>query len=372
MRHALAARLSALVLVAPLLGLTVLAPIPAHAASRVTVANSDGQAKIDPTYATTLRVSGSGFQSVQGGHGGIYVFFGTVKAGWQPSKGGVTGQDYYYVPDSEAKNNQGFQKYVAFRGSDTASSANGGTISPTGSWSTSIVVPGATFQTVDRAGNVHTVDCRKVTCGIITVGAHGVTNSHNETFTPVTVGSTGADAQGADQPAPSSSDADATDAGSTGSADSTDGDAPRAGAKPKRPAVPKLEVDRVSAVAGNALAFKATGLPSGAQVSAIFDDGAAAAGPFLAGGDGALAGIITLPPDTGAGTHELRLYGVANPPSVDFAVRPANPTAESVEPQAADEDTRAAWLFAGAAALVLLVALARLGIRGWKVRRRAA
>ena len=84
--------------------------------------------KVDPTYATTLRVSGSGFQSVKGGHGGIYVFFGTVTAGWQPSRGGATGKDYFYVPDSEAKNNQGFQKYVAFPGSDTASSANGGTM----------------------------------------------------------------------------------------------------------------------------------------------------------------------------------------------------------------------------------------------------
>jgi len=362
MRHALAARLSA---AAALLTAAVLVPSPALADSRVSVANPAGQAKIDPTYATTLKVSGSGFQSVKGGHGGIYVFFGTVQPGWQPSKGGATGKDYYYVPDSEAKNNQGFQRYVAFPGSDTASSANGGTMSASGGWSTQLVVPGATFQTYDRAGDVHTVDCRKVTCGVITVGAHGVTNAHNETFTPVTVGSLG----GSGATSSPSATASAT-AGADPTAPATA--EPGSGAKPKPAGPATLEVDRGSAVAGNVLAFTAAGLPSGTQVSAIFDDGAAGAGPFMAGADGSLAGIITLPADTGPGTHELRLYGVEEPPSVSFAVQPAETSTESVEPQAAeDDDTRAAWLFAGAAALVLLLALVRLGF-GLLRRRRAA
>jgi len=360
MRHALAARLSA----AALLGAVVLVPSAAHADSRVSVANPAGQAKVDPTYATTLKVSGSGFQSVKGGHGGIYVFFGTTKSGWQPSKGGVTGQDYYYVPDSEAKNNQGFQKYVAFPGSDTASSANGGTMSASGSWSTQVVVPGATFQTYDRAGNVHTVDCRKVTCGVITVGAHGVTNANNETFTPVTVGSLGT--------AGTTSSPSATPTGSATADPTTPATGtPDAGAKPKPAGPATIEVDRGSAVAGNVLAFNATGLPAGTQVSAVFDNGAAGAGPFMAGADGSLAGVITLPADTGAGTHELRLYGVEDPPSVSFAVQQAETSTETVEPQSADDDTRAAWLFAGAAALVLAVTLVRLGF-GLRRRRRAA
>jgi hypothetical protein len=124
--------------------------------------------------------------------------------------------------------------------------------------------------------------------------------------------------------------------------------------------------------APSALAFTATGLPAGTQVSAVFDDGAAGAGPFMAGVDGSLAGIITLPSDTGPGTHELRLYGVEAPPSVSFAVQPAETSTETVEPQAVDnDDTRAAWLFAGAAALVLVLALVRLGF-GLMRRRRAA
>ncbi|GAA4693574.1 hypothetical protein [Nocardioides conyzicola] len=364
MRHALAARLSAATLVVA----AVLLPSAAHADSRVTVANPAGQAKVDPTYATTLTVSGSGFQSIKGGHGGIYVFFGTVSPGWQPSKGGATGKDYYYVPDSESKDNQGFQRFVAFPGSDTASSANGGTMSASGGWSTRIVVPGATFQTYDRAGDVHTVDCRKVTCGVITVGAHGVANAHNETFTPVTVGSLGAAATSTPSAAPT-----AVATGPAATADPSAPAGPGTGSGPRPAGAAALEVDRASAVAGNVLAFSATGLPAGTQVSAVFDDGAAGAGPFLAGADGSLAGVITLPADTGAGTHELRLYGVAKPPSVSFAVQPAETTAEVTTPAAAeDDDTRAAWLFAGAAALVLLVAVARLGLRGWKGRRRAA
>jgi hypothetical protein len=358
MRHSLAARLSA----AALLTAAVLLPSAAAADSRVSVANPGGQAKIDATYATTLKVSGSGFQSIKGGHGGIYVFFGTVKPGWQPSKGGATGQDYYYVPDSEAKNNQGFQRFVAFPGSDTASSANGGTMSASGGWSTEVVVPGATFQSYDRAGDVHTVDCRKVTCGVITVGAHGVTNAHNETFTPVTVGSLGASAGTA---SPS-----ATPSASAG-ADPTAPATPSTGSTPKPAGPATLEVDRGSAVAGNVLAFSATGLPAGTQVSAVFDDGAAGAGPFMAGADGGLAGVITLPADTGPGTHELRLYGVDDPPTVSFAVQPAETSTESVEPQSTDDDARVAWLFAGAAALVLLLALVRLGF-GLMRRRRAA
>jgi hypothetical protein len=126
------------------LGLTLAAP--AHADGQVTVRNSSGQAAIDPTYQTTLTVSGRGFQSIKKGHGGIYVQFGAVRGQWRPSQGGVSGQNYFIVPDSEAKQNNGYLKYVAFPGSDTAAAANGGVISPSGTWSTSINVPGAHLQ----------------------------------------------------------------------------------------------------------------------------------------------------------------------------------------------------------------------------------
>ncbi len=160
---------------------------PAEAESRVGVANAQGSAVVDPTYATTLTLRGQGFQSIKNGHGGIYVFFGTVSGTWRPSQGGQTGRNLLYVPDSETKDNQGFQKFVAFPGSDTASGANGGTLAADGSWSTRIVVPGAVFKARDRSNRVTTVDCRRTRCGIITIGAHGVKNARNETFTPVSV-----------------------------------------------------------------------------------------------------------------------------------------------------------------------------------------
>lgn len=170
-----------LVLTAALLPL-LLAP-PAHAAARVSVS----PATADPDYATVLTVRGSGFQSVPKGFGGIYVLFGWVADGaWQPSKGGASGATYRYVPDKEAKDNRGFQRFVAFPGSDTAASANGGQLAADGSWSTQLVVPGARFRATDRDGAVVDVDCLKVRCGLITVGAHGVVNATNETFTPVT------------------------------------------------------------------------------------------------------------------------------------------------------------------------------------------
>ncbi len=165
-------------------GLLLATAFPARAAgARVQVS----PAAADPDYATTLTVRGSGFQSVPKGYGGIYVLFGWVDGGaWQPSKGGAAGATYRYVPDKEAKDNRGFQRFVAFPGSDTAASANGGQLSADGSWSTQLVVPGARFRATDRDGRVVDVDCLTVRCGLITVGAHGVVNANNETFTPVT------------------------------------------------------------------------------------------------------------------------------------------------------------------------------------------
>lgn len=175
MRKSPAAALVALLLLA------LAAPAQA-AGARVRVS----PATADPDYATVLQVSGTGFQSVPKGFGGIYLLFGWVSGGaWQPSQGGASGATYRYVPDQETKDNRGFQRFVSFPGGDTASSANGGEISPDGSWSTQLVVPGAKFKATDRDGKAVDVDCLKTACGLITVGAHGVVNANNETFTPI-------------------------------------------------------------------------------------------------------------------------------------------------------------------------------------------
>ncbi len=174
----------ALAVLIALFGSALLMPAhPANAAPRVDIngtPSADGESQ--------LQLSGSGFQSVKGGFGGIYVFFGWVddpqSGSWKPSQGGVTGGNYRYVHDDE-NNPVGFQLFVAFPGSTTQAVANGGEVAPDGTWSGTIRIPGAVFDTFDRDQNATRVDCRQVQCGIITVGAHGVKNANNETFTPV-------------------------------------------------------------------------------------------------------------------------------------------------------------------------------------------
>ena len=164
---------------------------PAHAAATVTVTNEAGTSQADTRWSTPLTVSGAGFQPIDGGFGGIYVLFGWVDdqgGAWRPSQGGVTGEDLRYVPDSEQAQNQGYQRFVSFPGSQTEGSANGGVIAADGSWSVTLTVPGPQFQALDRSGAATTVDCLQVTCGVITIGAHGVVNAANETFTPVSFG----------------------------------------------------------------------------------------------------------------------------------------------------------------------------------------
>jgi hypothetical protein len=164
------------------LGTVVLPAAPASAAARVTFS----PATADPEYATRMSLRGSGFQAIKGGFGGIYVLFGWVGPNWRPSQGGVSGEDYLYVQDSEEKDNHGYQRFVAFEGSSTASDANGGTVHADGTWAADLIIPGATFPAKGRDGEIKQIDCRQVQCGIITIGAHGVVNRQNETFTPVT------------------------------------------------------------------------------------------------------------------------------------------------------------------------------------------
>lgn len=163
---------------------------PAAAESQVTITDGSGASVAEVVAGSVVRVSGTGFQSVQGGAGGIYVTFGWVDdaAGgtWRPTQGGATGVDYLYAPDVEGAENKGFQRYVAFPGSGTAAAANGGVIAADGTWAADLTIPAVQFEALDRAGNPAAVDCAQVQCGFITVGAHGVKNANNETFTPVT------------------------------------------------------------------------------------------------------------------------------------------------------------------------------------------
>lgn len=180
----------------------------AVAGPQVAVTGADGAAAVVAADApTTVQVAGTGFQSVAGGFGGIYVLFGWVDEaagdGWRPSAGGESGVQYRYAVDVQSQENAGYQRFVAFPGSTTSAEANGGEVAEDGTWATDLTVPGATLTALGPDGGTVEVDCRQVTCGVITFGAHGVANANNESFTPVTFGA-------ADGGAEADAEADAT------------------------------------------------------------------------------------------------------------------------------------------------------------------
>jgi len=293
------------------MGLLMVDTTPAHAAASVSVSGVDGKAQASVDTPTTLQLSGSGFQSLQGGFGGIYVVFGTVKGSWRPSMGGVSGRDYLYVPDAQAKENAGYERFVAFPGSSTGHTANGGLVDANGNWSTTLVVPGPTFQATDSTGQSVTVDCRTTQCGVITIGAHAVVNAANETFTPVSFG--GAAAAQSEAAAEASPEA-------TGEV-AAEGVPEAVGeAIPEGPVQLTLGIDATTAVAGHALTFTARGFHPGEQVVVVLDDGVITAGPLTAGRYGELAGIMPLDADLRVGTHVLKLTGAASQATVSAEV----------------------------------------------------
>ena len=293
-------------------------------------------------------------------------------------RGGVTGSDYRYIPDAEnAADSQGYLRFIAFPGSSTATEANA-VLSASGGFTVTLNIPGPTFQSVDRNGRVVSVDCRKVTCGVITIGAHGVKNAANETFTRVPF-TTVYDA------APAGQDTTTTDGTTTAGNGAATGTGTTTGTtttgatgaigtgRKARAGTPRLTTDRLTAKVGNTLAFTATGFAPGEQVVGVLDDGVAGIGPMVAGPSGEVAGILPLPATLSAGTHELRLTGAASggAASERFAVRAVD---VSPAPEAAPEDDERpgsrVFLFvaAGLFALTLLGLVLRLARR----RRRAA
>lgn len=373
--------------------LTIASAAPAQAAGRLSVSSSLGGAVASSSGPTTFTVSGSGFQAIDGGFGGVYVGFGWVNgSNWGPSKGGATGAAYDYIPDDQSKNNKGYQAFVAFPGSSTAGEAQG-TMGGDGSFRVQLTVPGPTFT---GAGGKR-VDCLKMTCGFFTWGAHGVRNGANETFTPVTFQGGAAPAAEPEAPAgevpAARADAGAqsgraagpgrasgrsqgtapaqgsTTSGSAGSGASTgdqssggghevaaEGDAAAGpvdatgGTRLSGAAV--VEVDRKSARPGGAMGFAAAGFWPGEQVYVVLGEGDAAVGPVIAGVDGEVAGVIVLPEDLEPGTHEIRAAGAGSaleaverfPVRVDIA-----PAASSTGLQGSLK-----WIFLALTGLMLL------------------
>jgi hypothetical protein len=187
----IARALAALALGATLAGLAfggAVAPAQAVGAGTVTVTVAGDPAKVgvaDTAAPTKLTVSGSGFQSIAGGFGGIYVLFGwNAGPGWEPSAGGESGIAYRYVAD-DPNAPAGYQLFIPFPGSSTEAEGNGGALNADGTWSAELTIAGPTFTPVDAVGTGETIDCTQVQCGIMTIGAHGVVNPANESFTPI-------------------------------------------------------------------------------------------------------------------------------------------------------------------------------------------
>ncbi|WP_368497721.1 hypothetical protein [Herbiconiux sp. A18JL235] len=330
-------------------GMLVTTATPAWAAGSVSVTGPDGSASVSADYATDITVSGTGFQSIQNGFGGIYVLFGWVddaaSGSWRPSSGGIVGEDYRYVPDAESADNNGFQRFLAFPGSQTESSANG-TLAADGSWTVSMVTPGATFESQDRDGNISEVDCRQVTCGIITIGAHGVKNANNETFTPVSFVSEAA-APAAEAPA----------------------------AAPSAAGAVRVGVDAATVAAGSSIVFTGQGFTPGEQVVASLDGGLTAVGPLTAGTQGEIAAALPVPRDIRDGTHLVTLRGAGSGSVAETEVTVTGGVAASAD-ASSSAPAAPVWaivLMLGciALALVLVVASVITAVARALARRRA-
>jgi len=307
---------------------------PAWAAAGVSIAGPDGTASVSAEEATEVTVSGSGFQSIAKGFGGIYVLFGWVDdatgGSWRPSAGGVVGEDYRYVPDAESAENHGYQRFLAFPGSQTESSANG-TLGSDGSWSIGMVIPGAVFESQDREGKVTEVDCRRVTCGIITIGAHGVKNANNETFTPVSFAAPAAAGQDPAAAAP----------------------APAAGAV-------RVGVETASVAAGSSIVFTGQGFTPGEQVVASLDGGLTAVGPLTAGAQGEVAAALPVPRDVRDGTHLVTLRGAGSGGVAEAEVSVTGGTVEAVADSTPSVPTWAIVVLLACVALSLALVIASI------------
>lgn len=113
--------------------------------------------------------------------GGVYVLFGWVDQSldgkWGPGQGGSSGITYAYAKDGIPSGS--YQTMVNYPGNTTEPDVP--YMDANGDWETSLPIKESRFVSV--AGT--SIDCYQVTCGIITLGAHGKANTAAETFTPV-------------------------------------------------------------------------------------------------------------------------------------------------------------------------------------------
>ncbi|QYM77028.1 HtaA domain-containing protein [Leucobacter luti] len=130
----------------------------------------------------TVTVTGTGYPTSRDGatFGGVYVLFGWVdqsNAKWAPSAGGSSGATYTYANDGIPAGT--FQKMINFPGNTTGEGMP--TMDSKGNWTLEMPIEASRF--VSAQGKQ--IDCYEMTCGIITIGAHGNALAGGEAFTPV-------------------------------------------------------------------------------------------------------------------------------------------------------------------------------------------
>jgi hypothetical protein len=173
---------------------------PAAAASVLSVSRTT----VDANAPTAVSVSGRTYErpKVAEGNsafGGVYVFFGWVKGGaWGPSSGGSFGSTYAYPGqqgDAGSRDDgNGSIRLVSFTEEGSSGGSTPHHMDANGNWNAPLTVDleDGTFVYLDTAGDAQSVDCRAVTCGVFTIGAHGKTSGPNEKFTPIKIaGSSG-------------------------------------------------------------------------------------------------------------------------------------------------------------------------------------
>lgn len=127
-----------------------------------------------------VTLTGKGYDTSKD-FGGAYVLFGWIDPAkgtqWGPAGGGRTGFEYVYHQEEEF---QGLVLYPGNTNAGSTDSARQGRMDAAGNWSGTFTIPASQFTAFGK-----TIDCYRVQCGVITIGAHGVRNAGVEVFTPV-------------------------------------------------------------------------------------------------------------------------------------------------------------------------------------------
>jgi hypothetical protein len=321
-RAALAAATAAAVAGAGLVALVAVAPVANAASPKLSLSRTSLGA-----HASDVRITVTGQDYLVPPHaegtdvfGGVYVFFGWVKPGgtWGPSNRnshsnkGTFGVTYSYPGEQgdagTRDGGDGAIRFVSFTDAGLSGDATPYHMDEDGNWTAHVTVPGPTYTYRDADGTKQRVDCREVTCGVYTIGAHGKASATNEVFTPIRFASTRPE-----QPEPTR----------------TAEPSPSRSAKPKTTAPSKAATPSKTAKSSASAKPSRSGQPSASATPSSTADASTSATPAVAGPDPSPAAVALADdltgsdtPGAGAGVWALvAVVGVAAAGTVTWLVR---------------------------------------------------